>query len=50
MIMTGMPPFTPNDIDKMDQANRRPLSNFMFTAGLIALGIVLAVVIWTVAT
>jgi len=36
--MSGIPPFTPNQIDGIDKANRRPMSNFMFIGGLIAFG------------
>jgi hypothetical protein len=51
--MSGIPnkpPYTPSEIDEIDKANRAPMSTFMVVAGLIAVGLILALGIWSLAT
>jgi hypothetical protein len=48
--MSGIPnetPYTPREIDEIDKANRAPMSVFMFVAGLIAVVVILALLIWS---
>jgi hypothetical protein len=50
--MSGPPnkqPYTPREIDEIDEANREPPSTFLVVAGLIAVGVILALVIWSLA-
>jgi len=44
------PPYTPNEIDRIDKDNRQPMSTFMVVAGLMAIGVIVALVIWSLAT
>jgi hypothetical protein len=49
--MSGIdkPPFNLNELDEIEKANRAPMSVFMVVAGVIALVVILALVIWSLA-
>jgi hypothetical protein len=50
--MSGVPnkpPYTPREIDEIDEANREPTSTFLVVAGVIAVCVILALVIWSLA-
>jgi len=51
--MSGIPnkpPFSLNEIDEIDKANRQPMSSFMVVAGVIAVAVILALIVWSLAT
>lgn len=50
--MSGIdkPPFNLNELDEIEKANRAPMSVFMVVAGVIALVVILALLIWSLAS
>jgi hypothetical protein len=46
----GKLPFTPEEFDAMDEGQREPTPTYLVVAGVIAVVVILAVIVWSVAT